>query len=124
VFVITLSLLIVSFAGFIMVKDLKWFYALVIIFGLGYGSGLTQESPLVANLFGLKSHGLIFGFASTGHVLGAAVGTLMGGYLFDISGSYQLTFVICGMLTVVGLALVFALKPVKEPVRMKSQINN
>ena len=76
--------------------------------------GLPRNLPLVAHMFGLKSHGLIFGVASAGHVLGAAVGTLMGGFLFDISGSYQLTFIICGVLGVAGLALVFGLIPLKK----------
>ena len=89
------------------------FYLFVIIFGLGYGAGLTQESPIIANMFGLRSHGLILGVSSIGHTLGAAAGALLGGYLFDITGSYQLTFIICCFCSVIGLALVLALKPVR-----------
>jgi MFS family permease len=112
--VITFILLAVTFAGFTVISELWLLYLFVIIFGLGYGAGLTQESPIVANLFGLSAHGLILGVASFGHTMGAAVGILFGGYFYDISGSYQLTFIICGAASVIGLALVLSLTPIRK----------
>ena len=81
---------------------------------MGFGAGLTQESPIVANMFGLRSHGLIFGVVSVGHTLGAAIGTFLAGYFYDITGGYQLTFLICGIASVIGLVLVLVVKPVKS----------
>jgi MFS family permease len=112
-FIVTFILLAIAFCGLIFNRELWLLYLFVIIFGLGYGAGLTQESPIIASLFGLRSHGLILGVSSLGHTLGAAIGTLLAGYLFDTSGSYQSTFIICGIACVTGLALVLALKPVK-----------
>jgi MFS family permease len=112
-FLIVFILLAVAFGGLLFTRAVWLFYLLVIIFGLGYGAGLTQESPMLANTFGLKSHGLILGVASFGHTMGAAVGTLLAGYFYDISGSYQSTFVICVVASIIGLALVLALTPIK-----------
>jgi MFS family permease len=117
IFLITFILLAVTFYGLIFTRDLRLLYLLVIIFGVGYGAGLTQESPIVAHMFGLKSHGLILGVTSLGHTLGAAVGTLLAGYFYDISGSYQLTFTIFGISSIIGLVLVLALKPIKKEER-------
>jgi MFS family permease len=115
-FLMTFTLLIIGFSGFVFIKDLWLFYPFVLIYGLGYGSGLTQESPIVANMFGLSSHGLVFGVASLGHTMGAAAGTLLGGYLYDISGSYQLTFIICVIASIVGLGLVLGLTPIRKSI--------
>lgn len=112
-FIIVFILLAIAFFGLIFIREVWLLYLFIIIFGLGYGAGLTQESPIVANMFGLRSHGLILGVASLGHTMGAAIGTLLAGYFYDISGSYQSTFIICGVACVIGLALVLALKPVK-----------
>jgi MFS family permease len=112
-FMITFVLLIVSFGGLLFISQVWLLFLIVVVFGLGYGAGLTQESPIVAGMFGLLSHGLILGAASLGHTLGAAAGTLLAGYLYDISESYQLTFIICGICCVLGLVLVMALKPLK-----------
>jgi MFS family permease len=115
-FVITFILLAVTFGGLMFIREVWLFYLSVIIFGLGYGAGLTQESPIIAHMFGLRSHGLILGVSSLGHTMGAAVGTFLAGYFFDISGSYQLTFIICGAASIIGLGLVLVLTPVKSRV--------
>ena len=113
VFLIIFILLAVALFGFIFIRELWLLYLFAIIFGLGYGAGLTQQSPIIATMFGLSSHGLILGALGIGHTLGAAVGTLLGGYFYDISGGYQLTFMICGIASIMGLVSNIALKPVK-----------
>jgi MFS family permease len=113
IFLVVFILLAIAFGGLIFIREVWLFYLCIILFGVGYGAGLTQESPIIASMFGLRSHGLILGVASLGHTLGAAIGTLLAGYFFDISGNYQLTFIICGISSIIGLVLVLALKPVK-----------
>ena len=89
-------------------------YLFVIAFGFAHGGMGPSESPLVAGLFGLSSHGLIFGIVSFGFTIGAAIGPLLSGYLFDVSGSYQTAFLTCACLTIVGLVLAILLSPVKS----------
>ena len=64
-------------------------------------------SPLVAELFGLKSHGVILGFANFWGAIGAASGPLLAGYIFDKDGSYSIAFIIC--IAVAVIAFVFTL---------------
>ena len=73
-----------------------------------------MESTVVAELFGLKSHGLILGLISFGFTIGAAVGPLITGYLFDLTGNYQAAFMVCAALGVIGLILTAALRPIKK----------
>ena len=112
-FLITFILLVVTFGGLMSFKEIWSFYLFAILFGLGYGAGLTQESPILANMFGLRSHGLILGVASFGHTMGAAIGTILAGYFYDLLGSYQLTFILCLVASIIGLTLVLALRPIK-----------
>lgn len=115
-FVFTLFLLAISFVGFMFIKELLWLCLFVVLFGLASGSGITQQSPLVAGMFGLRSHGLIFGFVCLGHTIGAAIGTTLGGYLFDQTGSYQSTFITCCAASVIGLILILGLTPKKKSI--------
>jgi MFS family permease len=86
-------------------------YLFALIFGLTHGGAATAQAPLVARLFGLKSHGSIFGIAILGFTLGGASGPVVTGYIFDLTGSYQLAFLVCAVIGIVGLVLAAVLKP-------------
>jgi len=92
----------------------EWsFYLLAFIFGLAYGNGVAQESPLVAKACGLGSLGAILGVIVLGFGLGAAVGPVMAGYLFDVIGNYQIAFIITAVVSVIALILTVLLRPIK-----------
>ncbi len=80
-------------------------YLFAVIFGLAYGNSSTQQSPLAAQLFGLKFHGLIFGAAGIGFTIGSALGPLLTGYLFDVTGAYRTAFLVAAAVALIGLAL-------------------
>jgi MFS family permease len=75
------------------------------VFGFAYGGLATAHSPLIAWLFGMKRHGAIFGLSFNGWTLGCAAGPIVAGYIFDVTRSYQLAFVICAVAALAGLAL-------------------
>ena len=113
---------LVCLIGFIlMVADLFWlvsvtevwmFYLFAAILSFAIGGGTTAESPLVAALFGLKSHGLILGMVSFGFTIGGAVGPFLTGYIFDVTGSYRAAFLVCAAIGIVGLILTALLRPI------------
>jgi len=93
-------------------------YLCAAVSGFANGGMGTSESPLVAELFGLKSHGLILAITGGGFTIGAAVGPLVAGYLFDIAGNYRGTFLVCTTISILGLILTLLLTPVEaEPGR-------
>jgi MFS family permease len=99
----------------IMIAHDVWvFYVAALIFGIGNGASGVAEPTLVAELFGLKAHGLILGVISFLFTVGGAIGPLATGYLFDISGNYNTAFLICGITCIGGLILTVLLKPIKQ----------
>lgn len=109
--------LILSAAALVMLvstEELALFYLFAVVFGLGLGSMGTSESPLVARLFGLSSHGLIYGVTGFGFTMGGAVGPVMIGYIFDVTESYRPAFLVCISLCIIGLILILILKPTKK----------
>lgn len=110
-FLIGIGLLLPAVVGLMLVRELWMIYLIAVIFGLGYGDCSTQESPLTAWLFGLKSHGLIYGFLSLGFSIGAAIGPVIFGYIFDMTGNYQFAFLTCATLSIITIILLIFLKP-------------
>jgi len=82
----------------------EWsFYLFSILFGFAYGGMQVLFSPLVAELFGTRSHGVILGTGALVGSVGAAIGPIVAGYIFDSLGSYTVAFIICAMLAFTGL---------------------
>lgn len=89
------------------------FYAFAIIFGFAYGGCVSAEAPLIAELFGLSSHGVLLGVGSFIFTIGAAIGPLQAGYIFDAASSYRAAFLICGIVAILGLILTAFVKPIR-----------
>jgi MFS family permease len=112
---LTLLILIVGFM-WLQTADTLWkLYAFACIYGLAHGGFFTIISPIVAELFGTNSHGSLFGLVVFFGTTGGAIGPIITGYLFDISGSYSLPFRLLLMASAVGFGLLLLLKPVKQP---------
>ncbi len=94
--------------------ELWMFYLFAIAGGITMGSIGTSESPLVARLFGLKNHGLIYAIIALGFTAGGAVGPLVTGYIYDITESYQIAFLVCIAFSVVGFVLTVLLRPTRK----------
>lgn len=118
-FVISFSLMAISFVWLLEANEVWELYLFAAIFGLAYGGMQVLFSPLVAELFGLKSHGVILGAAAFGGSIGATLGPLVAGYMFDTTGSYSLTFILCVVLSVVAIVLTLLLK-----VRVRGENNS
>ncbi|MFC1822783.1 MFS transporter [Thermodesulfobacteriota bacterium] len=105
--VVMIGLILMSIALFLVapVKELWLLSAFAVVFGFAYGGSVASHSPLVADLFGLSSHGLILGVAGLGVTIGGAIGPLLTGYLFDLQGSYRLAFIIGGAICLLGSVL-------------------
>lgn len=82
-----------------------------VICGFAHGGFFTVVSPTVAELFGTSSHGVLFGIVLFSGTIGGAVGPLLAGRTFDVTGSYQMVFLILAALAAVGLVLITLLRP-------------
>ena len=115
VFIMGFILMTASLFWLVPARELWGLYLFAVVFGFAFGGCATSESPLVAGLFGLSSHGLILGVINlVGFTFGAAVGPLIAGRIFDVTVSYHLAFIICGSMSVVGLILSSLLSPIEK----------
>ena len=103
-----------ALAWLLVAKEMWMFYLFAAVFGFAYGGIVAMQSPLVANLFGLRSHGAIFGITISAFTFGGAIGPVLAGGIFDIRGSYYWAFLACIVISVIGLVLTTLLKPTKR----------
>ncbi len=101
---------------FLMAESPWILYVIAGLFGFAYGGCAVSHSPLLAVLFGLRAHGLIFGVFGTSVAIGGAMGPFMTGYVFDITGSYRLAFLFCCVISSLGIVLTAILSPKKSSV--------
>lgn len=73
--------------------------------GIGMSGSLAMVSALTADIFGRFSVGSIFGSMFLAHQVGAALGTWLGGALFDATGGYGAAFATAGALLLFAAGL-------------------
>jgi MFS family permease len=84
------------------------------IYGFSHGALFTVMSPTVAELFGTRSHGLLFGMVLFSGDLGGSLGPWLTGYIFDVTGSYRTAFTLLLVLALSGFGMIACLRPVRE----------
>lgn len=109
-FIIGYFLMAVALFWLVPVKEGWMLYLLAGVFGFAFGVG-AASSPLVAELFGLSSHGLILGVTTLAYSIGGAVGPFVAGYIFDITDSYQVAFLVSAVLSIASVILASLLRP-------------
>ncbi|HSE86462.1 MAG TPA: MFS transporter [Candidatus Binatia bacterium] len=73
-----------------------WFvYFAAVFYSIGHSAGTPIYGSVIADIFSGRKVGLIFGFLEISFGLGSAFGAWIGGYLFDLTGSYSWPFSLC-----------------------------
>ncbi len=76
--------------------------AFAILFGLDYIATVPPTTALVADNFGRRNVGTVYGWVFCAHQIGAALAAWGGGMTRDALGSYGTAFLIAGALAVAG----------------------
>ncbi|MBN1152405.1 MAG: MFS transporter [Dehalococcoidia bacterium] len=82
--------------------------------GFARGGNFAVISPLVAELFGTRAHGALFGLATFVGTIGGALGPVLTGRIFDIAGSYDTAFALLAGLIAIGFVLTLLIRPLTE----------
>jgi len=109
---ICLVCLLLALCWLQVVQTLGMFYLFAIVYGFAHGGVFSLVSPLIARFFGTKSHGLLFGIVIFCSTIGGAIGPFMAGYMFDLTASYNLCFLILAILCTLAIALTATLSPI------------
>jgi len=111
---ISFFLLIASLLWLLITSELWMLYVFQGIRIFGSMGAILLMSPIIAELFGLSSHGVILGATTFVLSIGSALGPLSAGYIFDNTGSYQIAFIISVAVNIIALILVSLLKPLPQ----------
>jgi MFS family permease len=117
-----IAALILAGAGFLwllVARELWMLYIFAMIFGIAYGEILCMMSLLPAEVFGLRSQGVILGIILFASTIGGSIGPIVAGRIFDMTGSYQIAFMICIAAAIAGLVLAIFIRPVYHPANVK-----
>jgi MFS family permease len=104
-------------AAFVWVQFAGEAWGLVVfalIYGFCHGGFYALISPTVAEFFGLRAHGSIFGVIVLAGSLGGALGPLVTGRIVDTAGDYQPAFLLITLLAAVGFISIMLAGPVPE----------
>jgi len=105
-------------------KELWMLFLFAIVFGFGYGGLASLVSPMVAELFGLSSHGVILGAIFFGMAFGETTGPIITGHIFDTTGNYLPAFLVCIILSIIAILLASFLRPLTNEGTNKQTISN
>lgn len=83
-----------------------------IIAGLAYGSLFALFPAATADFFGIRNLGVNYGLIFTGWGVAGIIGPVLGGIAADITGSYNISFLVSGIMLLTGAVLV---KFIKSP---------
>ena len=106
---LTLALIVLLFA-----REVWMFYIFAVVFGFAYGGVLPLQTLIPAELFGLKFLGMILGVIMVFNGIGGALGAPLAGYIFDVTGSYRLAFLISVVIGALAIILSLILLKAKE----------
>ena len=80
-------------------------YALATVIGMTWLGTVPLTNALVADMFGVRFLSTLFGIAFLGHQIGSFFGAWYGGYVFDMTGSYGIVWVLCIVTSVIAAIL-------------------
>jgi MFS family permease len=90
----------------------------ILVFGPAYGGAWPVSIAMVADYFGRRYYATIQGMCSGIGVIGAALGPVLAGYLFDVSHSYIFALQGFALLTFLSIPLFFLVRRPRPPVSL------
>lgn len=69
-------------------------YAFAVVYGFAHGGSFTAVSPLIAEFFGTRTHGKLFGTVVFIGTISGALGPVIAGGVFDLIGTYRPVFLL------------------------------
>ncbi len=106
------TLMSASFLWLLVAKELWALNLFAVIFGFGIASLVVLQPALISGLFGLGSLSVIMGSVEFVSTTFSTPSAIVAGYIFDITDSYQLAFLIFAGVSIIGFMLSLLLRPI------------
>jgi len=104
------SLQVATLLWLMWARELWMLYGIAIVFGFGFGGVDLLVTTLIGDVFGTRCIGTIMGLMSACWGIGAAVGPAIGGFAFDITGSYFIAFGVAAAAMVIATLFAGSIK--------------
>ena len=92
----------------------------LLIYAPGYGGPIPLRPAIQADYFGMRSFGTIMGLMSVVSQMAGLISPVLAGWIFDVTGSYDLAWRLFALVVLPGIPLVLLAKP--PEVRPESQL--
>jgi sugar phosphate permease len=106
-----LSLLLLPF-----VHDVAGLSVFAVMFGLDYIATVPPTTALVADTFGRRNVGVVYGWVFASHQLGAALAGWLAAVARERFGDYGLAFLVAGSIAIAAALLSLGIRRVSKPV--------
>lgn len=105
-----LTLTATALFAFLLVNPLI-FFGFIILRAVGHAAVLLDTTVMTKHAFGLENYGTLIGIYTAIVSLGFAIGPWIMGRLYDMSGSYNSSFILFTVLPIVAAVLIWFMKP-------------
>lgn len=89
----------------VLVQDVVTGLLVLLVLSPGFGGWIPVRPAIQAEYFGMRAFGTIQGFLQMVATAGGAIGPVLAGWMFDVSGSYASAWLLLGGLTLVSIPL-------------------
>jgi MFS family permease len=91
-------------------------WAFIAFYGLDWVATVPPTVALCTEVFGPQQATVVYGWVFAGHQLGAATAAFTAGKIRDVTGSYQLAFILAGVLCLVAASAVTRIGSPQAPI--------
>ena len=113
---ISLALCSVMMLFLIPIRSVWMVYLFAIVYGIGYGGKSATLPGFVGYLMGTRALPVLIGVIATAWGVAGAIGPPLGGYVFDITHSYTVAFIVGAVCYAIASFLAFT---VKQPEKLR-----
>jgi MFS family permease len=106
-----LSLQALGIVLYLWAGPLWTFLTLAVVFGVGYGGVMPLYAILTRQYFGAHVMGTMYGAVFGISSIGMGIGSYLGGFFFDLTGTYTGLYVVSFLLGMSAILLAFVLRP-------------
>jgi MFS family permease len=99
--------ILLSLVIFIFTTNHMILFVFVALYGFAHGALFVVVPPTIAEYFGLRDHASLFGIVIFCGTIGGAIGPILAGGAFDLTGSYNIAF--ATLFTLITLSSIVAL---------------
>ena len=96
-------------------QDAWMFYLFAVLFGIGFGGEMSAFPIINRQYYGNAPLSTAYGWQMLGAMIGMAVGTGAGGFVWDLTGDYTGTLPISFVLSLVGAVSILVLPTTSHP---------